>query len=46
MRTTSICNIGFVADSKSERNFRLTDIIEFFGILGIFINAAVIHKRE
>ena len=46
MRTTSICNIGFVSDSSSEGEFRITDIIEFFGILGIFMNAAIIHKRE
>jgi hypothetical protein len=46
MRTTSICHVGFVAESSNVGEFRLTDIIEFFGILGIFINAVMHYKKE
>jgi tetratricopeptide (TPR) repeat protein len=45
-RTTSISHVGFVADSKSKGEFRLTDIVEFIGILCIFVNALTGRKTE
>jgi hypothetical protein len=46
IRTTSISHVEFVPDSFSRGNFRVTDIIEFFGILGIFVNAVTHYKKE
>ena len=46
IRTTSICHVEFVPDSFSDGEFRFTDIIEFFGILGIFVNSVTHYKKE
>ena len=43
-RTTTTSHVGFITDSKSEGEFRFTDIIEFFGILFIFLNTLTKHK--
>jgi len=46
IRATSICHVAFIPDSFSEGQFRFTDIIEFFGILGIFVDAVTHYKKE
>jgi hypothetical protein len=46
IRTTSINHVGFIPDSSSRGEFRFTDMIEFFGILGIFINAVTHYKKS
>jgi hypothetical protein len=38
LRTSSISHVGLIGDSRSEGDFRITDIIEFLGILCIFVN--------
>jgi hypothetical protein len=45
IRATSICHVGFVAEAYSEGNFRLTDMIEFFGVLFVFIDACRAHRK-
>jgi uncharacterized membrane protein YqjE len=46
VRTASISHFSLVADSRSEGEFRVTDIIEFFGILCIFVNTLTRYKQE
>jgi hypothetical protein len=46
IRTTSINHVDIVARSRSEGEFRFTDIIEFFGILGILVNAITRYSGE
>lgn len=46
IRTTSICHVGFVPDLFGMGQLRFTDIIEFFGILGIFISAVTNYNKE
>lgn len=46
IRIISIGHVGFDANPGSKWGFRLTDMIEFLGILLIFTNAVTYRKRE
>ena len=49
VRATSMSHVELIADSAGKHEggiYRLTDIIEFFGILPIFINAMFRDKAE
>jgi hypothetical protein len=46
LRTTSMSHVGFIADSNGEGELRLTDIIEFVGILCIFVNTLTRRGTE
>lgn len=45
LRTTSLSHVGFIPDSFGKGKFRVTDLIEFFGILSILLNAVMNCKK-
>jgi hypothetical protein len=45
IRTTSINHIMLVPPASSQGEFRPTDIVEFFGILAVLVNALACHEN-